>query len=65
MRSHFISEGSSTERENQPNLKPDLHFKNGLNTFLWYCLHMTLKYVRKIKDTAGKNGLKTLCVNKA
>ena len=35
-------------------------FSDGLNEFLWCCLHMTSKYVRKIKGTAGKNGLKNV-----
>ena len=49
-------------------LQPGLHvmfftpfflpFKNGLNAFLWWCLHMTLKYVKKIKGAADKNGAK-------
>ena len=25
-------------------------FQNGLNQFLWYCLPMTSKYVRKVTD---------------
>ena len=49
-------------------LQPGLHatffapffpsFKNGLNEFLQCCSHMTLKYVKKIKGVADKNGAK-------
>ena len=33
-------------------------FKNGLNEFLWCCLHMTLKYIKKIKAAADKHSAK-------
>ena len=35
-------------------------FKNGFNPFLWYCSHMKLQNVIKIKGAADKNGPKNV-----
>ena len=55
------------------NVKPGLHvtfftpfsspFKNGLNAVLWIYLHMTLKYIKKIKGAADKDSAKIVRVN--
>ena len=56
------SSSSSVPSGNRQQLQPGLHvtfftpFKNGANEFLWCCLQITLKYVKKIKGATDKNG---------